>query len=258
MSTAIVVFLESEADVLRKPSLEGLAAARAMASALGGLVVGVLIGATEGAVAAGAAAGADEILALGTGESVPLLRRAQALAAAATKCAAAYVLVPATATGAICSRSARGYLGAGVAAERTRVDVTRHRGEDHAAGLCRQGAAGRRREAHPVCIGLRPNAFAPPEPKWRGDAGRPAPAPAERAGPPRGAKRRRSGGVDLTEAAIVVSGGRGAEGPGELPPGREPRGRPRRVVGASRPSSTPGAARTRSRSGRREDGLSEL
>jgi electron transfer flavoprotein alpha subunit len=213
MSNAILVFLESEGDALRKPSIEGLGAARAMATALGGRVVGVLVGASEGAVTAASGAGADEILALGVGQAVLPMRRAAALAAAAKKCAAAYVLVPATATGRDLLAMAAGLLGAGVAADAVKIDVAG--GEVKVtrpvySGKAIQVVVAKRT---PFCIGLRPNSFAPAAPKSAPVTRDELPAAPANEPVLKDVKAPEVRKVDLTEAAIIVSGGRGMKGP---------------------------------------------
>ena len=213
MSNSILVYLETEGDALRKPALEGLGAARVLASALGGPVVGVTIGASEGGVAAAAAAGADEILALGVGETVLPMRRAAALALAVQKCAAAYVLVPATASGRDVLALAAGALGAGVAADATKLEVAG--GEVKVtrpvfAGKALQVVVAKR---SPFFVGLRPNAFAPAAPKAANVTRDALPAAPAHEPVLREVKAPEVRRVDLTEAAVIVAGGRGLKGP---------------------------------------------
>jgi electron transfer flavoprotein alpha subunit len=180
------------------------------------MVVGLLVGGSEGAIAAAANAGADEILVLGAGQTVAQMQRAAAVAKAATKCAAKFVLVPATASGRDVLALTAGLLGAGVAADAVKLEVAG--GEVTItrpvyAGKALQTLVAKRA---PFCIGLRPNAFAPAAPSA------PTAAPVTRDDLPaapahepvlKETKAPEVHHVDLTEAAIVVSGGRGLKGP---------------------------------------------
>jgi electron transfer flavoprotein alpha subunit len=184
-----------------------------MANALGGMVVGVLVGGSEGAVAAAAAAGADELLAVGAGENVPPMRKARALADAVRKCGGAYVLVPATATGRDVLALAAGFLGAGVAADATAIDVAG--GEVRVtrpvyAGKALQTVVAKRT---PFLVGLRPNAFAPAAPKAAPVTREALPAALPQEPVLKEVKAPEVRRVDLTEASIIVAGGRGLKGP---------------------------------------------
>lgn len=215
MSGPVLVHLETEGDALRKPSLEGLGAGRTLATALGRKLLGVVIGAPDGAAArAAASAGADEILAVadpGAGESA----HARAVAAAAKDAGAAFVLFPATARGRDLLALVAGRLRAGVAADATGLSV-----EGGTVRIVRPVYAGKVVQTVaatrvPFCVGLRPNAFAPGAPAASACPVRAVAVPAADRPEPklrevRAPEVRR---VDLTEAPVIVSGGRGLKGP---------------------------------------------
>ncbi|MCG3134625.1 MAG: Electron transfer flavoprotein subunit alpha [Planctomycetes bacterium] len=217
MSAPILVFLEHVVlehggAALRKPALEGLGAARAMASQLGAKVIGVVVGGA--AAAAAATAGADEILVASDPGAPGSMGAARAVAAAARECGAAFVIFPATARGRDLLALVAGHLAAGVAADAVKIDVAG--GEVRVtrpvyAGKALQVVVARRA---PFAIGLRPNAFAPAAPGAAAPVREVATPAASSAEPTlvetRAPEVRR---VDLTEAAIVVSGGRGMKGP---------------------------------------------
>jgi len=213
----ILVYLESDGGALRKPALEGLGAAAALASQIGGEVHGVVTGADADAVARGAAgAGAAAIhvvadASLATRLSSP---HARAVAAVAKEIGATLLFFPATVRGRDLLALVAGRLGAGLAADATAVDVVG--GAVHVTRPVYEGKATQivAVKTTPFCVGLRPNAF--PVAKTRAAATIVAhAAPPSVASDPvlRETKAPQGKSVDLTEAAIVVSGGRGLKGP---------------------------------------------
>ncbi len=215
MSANILVYLEADASqggtTLRKPSIEGLGAGRALASALGGKLFGAIVG---GAAQTSAASyGADEILVtddVGSGSSA----HARAVAAAAAACGATWLLFPATARGRDLLALVGGKLGAGVAADATSIECSG--GEVKItrpvyAGKALQVVVAKRA---PFAIGLRPNSF-PAAAEGGASPVRAVSVPAATRPEPvvREVKTPEVKKVDLTEAAIVVSGGRGLKGP---------------------------------------------
>ncbi len=219
MTVKVLVHLEGDASgSLRKPSLEALGAGSTLAAALGAEVHGVTTGANAGALAELAAGyGAKAIHAVedaGLATTLPA-PHARAVEAVARAIDAAYVIFPATARGRDLLGLVAGRLGAGVAADATgivveagRVRVTR----PVYAGKAMQVVEARRA---PFCIGTRPNAFAPAAAGARSEIVSHA-APAAPAGAqPKVLETRapEKQEIDLTEAEIVVSGGRGLKGP---------------------------------------------
>ncbi len=219
MSGNVLVFLESDGGRLRKPAREGLGAGAALAAALGVELHAVIAAPDAAAVAAAegglgvAALHVVEDPALATSLAGPHCRAVKAAAAAAS---AAWLLFPATVLGRDVLATVAGALGAGVAADATALEVVG--GEVRitrpiCAGKAVQVVAAKR---SPFCIGLRPNAF---RAHGGGATGRTethalpagaAGAPAARVLEVRAPEQR---SVDLTEADVIVSGGRGLKGP---------------------------------------------
>lgn len=210
----VLVVLESDGDAVRRPSLESVGAARIVAAALGARVVGVTSGASAAAVAAASQSGCDALIASGTGEPAGTpMTTAAAVAEAARACGASYVFVAATARGRDVLALAAGMLGGGAAADATGVTVEAGR-----VRIVRPVYAGKALQVvlaarTPFVIGVRPNAFAA--------AASAAACPVTAAARPavahepalREVKAPEARKVDLTEAAIIVSGGRGLKGP---------------------------------------------
>jgi len=218
MSGNVLVYLETEGDRLRGPALEGLGAGQALAAALGVELHAVIAAPNAAAVAAAArplgvaAVHVVEHADLATSLAGPHCR---AVRTAATAAGAEWLLFPATVLGRDLLATVAGALGAGVAADATAIAVDG--GEVQItrpvyAGKALQIVAARRR---PFCIGLRPKAFPAQtagepgrvethELPGKGDA--PAASVVE-------VKAPESRQVDLTEADVIVSGGRGMKGP---------------------------------------------
>jgi len=218
MSGNVLVYLETEGDGLRKPAYEGLGAGAALASALGVELHAVIAAPNASAIAAAArplgvaAVHVVEHADLATSLAGPHCRAVRTAAAAA---GAAYLLFPATVLGRDLLATVAGAMKAGVAADATAIDVEGGQVQVSRpvyAGKAVQIVAAKR---VPFCIGLRPNAFAA---QTAGDPGRvathelPAAAgsPAARVVEVKAPETR---AVDLTEAEVIVAGGRGLKGP---------------------------------------------
>ena len=218
MSGNVLVYLETEGDGLRKPAFEGLGAGQALAAALGVELHAVIAAPNAAAVAAAArplgvaALHVVQHADLGTSLAGPHCRAVRAAAAAA---GAEWMLFPATVLGRDLMATVAGAMGAGVAADATSIDVEGGQVQITRpvyAGKALQIVAAKR---SPFCIGLRPNGFAAQE---TGEPGRvethelPAAAgsPAAQVVEVRAPETRE---VDLTEAEIIVSGGRGLKAP---------------------------------------------
>jgi electron transfer flavoprotein alpha subunit len=216
--TRILVYLEADGAALRKPALEGLGAGAALAKALGGEVHGVVTGTDVKALAESAsgyalqAVHAVEGPSLATSQPAP---HARAVASLATEIGADYVLLPATVRGRDLLALVAGRLDAGVAADATKIEVVEGR-----VRITRPVYAGKAVQVvaaakTPFCIGLRPNAF-PAGATGSAKAQvlfRAAPEPLPTDPVVREVKAPETKTVDLTEAGIVVSGGRGLKGP---------------------------------------------
>ena len=217
MKNLMLVYLEADGAALRKPALEGLGAAAAVAASLGGEVHGIVTGANATAVAAAAAgAGAKTIHVVEDASLATSLpsAHARAVAAVARQIGATHLFFPATARGRDLLGLVAGRIGAGVAADATSLAVVGGQlriSRPVYAGKAIQVVAVTRT---PFCVGLRPNSFVPaPGAAAATIASHSAPEP--HAGDPvvRETRAPEKKSVDLTEASIVVSGGRGLKGP---------------------------------------------
>ena len=217
MSAKILVYLEADGDALRKPALEGLGAGLALAASLGGELHGVVTGASAQAAARTAAAFGATAIHVVEGPSLATTlpsAHGRAVSAAAQQIGATHVLFPATVRGRDLLGLVAGRIGAGVAADATGVQVVNGSVQVTRpvyAGKAVQVVAATRT---PFCIGLRPNAFLPAA------AGAASPIVVHAAHPAaandpfvRETKAPESKSVDLTEAAVIVAGGRGLKGP---------------------------------------------
>lgn len=219
MSGNVLVYLETHGGALRKPALEGLGAGAALAAALGVELHAVVASHDAAAVAATATGfGAatvhvveDAVLA----HSVVAPHR-RAVVAAAQAAGAGWLLFPATVKGRDLLGHVAGALQAGIAADATGIDVV-----DGGVQITRPVFAGKALQVVaarkvPFCIGLRPNAFAAAADGQgastiaRHDLPTAADVPIATL---RDVLAPETAQVDLTEAAVVVSGGRGFKGP---------------------------------------------
>ncbi len=210
----ILVFCELKDSTLRKPSAEALSEGRRLADAAGKPLGALFVGAALGGAEAAAGYGADHILKIEDGKLAAYSSDlyAQAVADAVKAKGATILLVGATALGKDVAPRAAARLGAGYAA-----DVT---------GLSIDG--GKLRAVRPVYAGkafatvtfdsavqvasTRPNVFAAAEKAGAGTVENlPAPAGDFKA-IVKEILAKGGGKVDLTEANIIVSGGRGMKG----------------------------------------------
>jgi len=213
----IVTFAEHRDGKLRRASLEVVSEARRLTASLGGPVTAVLVGpGTEGLAAELASYGADKVsvfddAALGAYATEPYAR---ALAQAVTEARPAAVLVPATAMGKDLAPRAAARLGAGLVSEC--VSFTARDGRLEARRPMYAGKAYAKVvwQGEPQMATLRPNVF----PLEKPDASRKAEVAK---GTIDTSSRARvtavhaaaAGKVELSEAQIIVSGGRGLKGP---------------------------------------------
>ena len=213
----IVTFAEHRDGKLRRPSLEAVAEARRLTAALGGPVTAVVIGPGAEAVAAELAAhGADKVHvfddpALGSYATEPYGR---ALAQVVTEAKPAAVLVPFTAMGKDMAPRAAARLGAGLVSDCVGFTAKDGRLEARRPMYSGKAFANVRWEGDPQMATLRPNVF----PLGQADASRKAEVVKGTIDTSSRAKVKEvhaaaAGKVELTEAQIVVSGGRGLKGP---------------------------------------------
>jgi len=219
MSDSVFVFCEHREGNLRKSSLEALSAGARLAKELGGKAVAVLLGASGDAFAERlGAAGASRILACPD----PALERysgdgyAKALAALVKKEGPAALLFPASAQGSDLAPRTAALLDVGMASDCIDLQV-----EDGEIRALRPVYAGKARilvrsQGSPFVATLRPNVFQLEE----SGAGA-APVETFDAGVAESDLKDRvkeilaaaGGKVPLTEAKVIVSGGRGMKGP---------------------------------------------
>jgi electron transfer flavoprotein alpha subunit len=216
---SILVFIEQRDGRVRSVSREALGEASRLAASLGGPVVGVCCAAVDPGLAALGEAGADQVL-LATHEAFALYDAAgyaAAVAAAVKSLAPAAVLFPASAMGRDLAPRVAALAGVGLASDCSGVSAAGGKlvaTRPVYAGKALQKVAF---PASPAMLTLRPKLFAAIEPQagkratvepvafeWN------AAAPRAKVTAVIGAK---GGKLDVTEAEIVVSGGRGMKGP---------------------------------------------
>ena len=215
---AILVFVEQREGQVRSVAREALGEASRLAATLGGPVVGVCAAASDPGLAALGPAGASEVL-LVTHEAFARYEPngyVAAVAAAVEKVKPQLVLFSGSSMGRDLAPRVAARLGVGLASdcvalaiEGGRLQATR----PVYAGKATQTVAFPK---SPAMVSLRPKLFAP----LAGNGGAATVTPLELAYDPGAARARvveikaESGAtVDLTEAEIIVSGGRGLKGP---------------------------------------------
>jgi len=215
---SILVFIEQRDGQVRSVCREALGEATRLATALGGPVVGVCAAASDPGLAALGEAGADKVLlaahAAFAGYDAAGYTRAVVAAVEAVKPAA--VLFSASSMGRDLAPRVAARLGAGLATDCVSLAVEGGRliaARPVYAGKALQKVAFPRT---PALASLRPKVFAPVSPAGRSAAVEPLvldhDVAASRAKVVRVAAAG-GGKVDLTEAEVIVSGGRGMKGP---------------------------------------------
>jgi electron transfer flavoprotein alpha subunit len=211
----VLAVLEQRDGALKRVSFETLTAGRRLATALGGELHAVAIGPTGMDAAPAATFGADKVF-LTADDAVRLYQPgpyAAIVAARAKAGAYAAVLLGATALGKDLAPRVAARLGCPLLADATSLE--------HEGGIVvsRPVYAGkalyRMKVTAPTCVvSIRANNFTPEEVKGAG-ALEQVPLPADAAGGPRTVevKEPEHGAVDVAEAAVVVSGGRGLKEP---------------------------------------------
>jgi len=214
---AILVFVEQRNGQIRAVTREALGEATRLAAGLGGPVVGVCAAAADPGLAALGAAGAGEVLfarhdAFARYDAAGYTR---AVLAAVERTSPKAVLFPASAMGRDLAPRVAARLGVGLAADCTGLAV-----EGGKLVATRPVFAGKAIQRvgfpkSPALVSLRPKVFAPVA-----GSGTATVTPLEVAEDPKAARMRvvdvsaaAGGKVDLTEAEIIVSGGRGLKGP---------------------------------------------
>ena len=216
----IITFAEQRDGRLRRSSLEAVSEARRLSGALGGTVQCVLVGSGSGELVDELASyGADRVHVFAAPELLAYATEpyARALAAVVAAERPAAVFVPNTAMGKDLAPRVSARLGAGLVSDCVAFAVEGGRLRARRPVYSGKAYATVEWEAEPRLATLRPNVFALGTP----DASRKAEAvagTADAAARARVTAVEASGGgkVELTEAQVVVSGGRGIKGPEHL------------------------------------------
>jgi electron transfer flavoprotein alpha subunit len=215
----IVTFAEHRDGKLRRPSLEAVSEARRLAGVLGASVESVIVG--SGGFLAGladelASYGAEKVHVFDAEELASYATEvyARALADVVSGTTAAVVLVPFTAMGRDLAPRAAASLSAGLVSDCVALSVKDGRLEARRPMYAGKAYATVRWEGQPQMATLRPNVF----PLGERDASRKAEivnATVDTGSRARvvGVHATASSKVELTEAQIIVSGGRGLKGP---------------------------------------------
>ncbi len=224
---------------VRRASLEAVSEARRLAGPLGASVQSVLIGHGVAALAAGVASyGADRVHVFDDAALASYATEtfAHALAQVIAQEKPAAVLVPFTAMGKDLAPRVAARVGAGLVSDVVRLEVKEGRLEARRPMYAGKAFATVRWEGEPQMATLRPNVFALGTPdasrKFETVAGT-----AESAATRARVVSVQAGGagkVELTEAQIIVSGGRGLKGPENFHLVEELAGALGAAVGASR------------------------
>jgi electron transfer flavoprotein alpha subunit len=214
----VLVFVESRAGQVKRPSLQALSEGRRVADALGAKLRALLIGSQVEALASELAAhGPDSVLIA----EHPLLAHYQAeaftavLAEAVRTTASEYAFLSATAMGRDLAARAAARLEAGLASDCTHAEVTAGELRVKRPVYSGKAVATVRLAGSPSLATLRPNAFplaaAPRTPSIE-KLSLDLPESRIRARTT-GIKASEAAEIDVAEAAIVVSGGRAMKGP---------------------------------------------
>jgi electron transfer flavoprotein alpha subunit len=217
----ILTFAETRDGKLRRASLEAVSEARRLAGPLGATVSSVVIvPGGEGLAAELASYGADEVRVFDDAAYAAYATEsyARALAQAATDTKASVVLVPFTPAGRDFAPRVAARLGAGLASDCVALEVKSGRLVARRPVYAGKAYATVEWAGEPQMATLRPNVF----PLGTADASRQATVVKSSADT--GARARvtavkaaAQGKVQLTEAQVVVSGGRGLKGPEHFP-----------------------------------------
>jgi len=215
---SILVFLEQRDGQLRPVSREALGEATRLAASLGGPVVGVCCAASDPGLGSLGDAGADKVL-FARHERFASYDGAGFTAAVTAAVAAAQakvVLFPASSLGKDLAPRVAARLGVGLAADCTSLAADGGRLVASRPVFAAKAIQKLAFPSSPALVSLRPKAFAPvsgaggagavEELAFTWDAATPRALVKGMAGA-------KSGKVDLTEAEVIVSGGRGLKGP---------------------------------------------
>lgn len=215
--TVVLAVMEQRDGALRKVSHEVLTAARRLADQLGGSVDALVFGSkTPSGMDGLARFGADRVLLASHAEFGFYNPDGYSAAAAAAAKGARAILLPATATGRDLGPRIAARLGVGLASDVTELAV-----EGGKVIVTRPVYAGKallraRLEGTPAIVSIRPNTVQPAESPHAGTAAELAVPPFTQRVTVTGIKAPAAEALDVAEAPIVVSGGRGLKEPGNF------------------------------------------
>ena len=217
MATTILTFAEQRDGKLRRASLEVVSEARRLAGPLGAAVTAVVVGpGSEGLAGELASYGADRAIvfddaAFGT-YATEAWARAVAQAIADTR--ASVVLVPFTALGKDLAPRVAAKVGAGLASDCVSFELRDGKLTARRPVYAGKAYATVEWAGEPRVATLRPNVFplGPPDASRKAEVAKATVETASRARVTE-VKATAAGKVQLTEAQVIVSGGRGLRGP---------------------------------------------
>jgi electron transfer flavoprotein alpha subunit len=213
----ILTFAEHRDGKLRRPSLEVLSEARRLAGSFGGSVTAVVVGAGSAACAAELGSYGADTVHVFDGAGLPTYATepwARAVASVVSETKPAVVLFPFSAMGKDLAPRVSAKTGAALASDCVSLSA-----EDGRLSARRPMYAGKayatvQWEGEPQMASLRPNVFAlgTPDASRKPEVVKGEVDPACRA-KATGTSAADAGKIELTEAQIIVSGGRGLKGP---------------------------------------------
>jgi electron transfer flavoprotein alpha subunit len=219
VSRDVLVFVESRGGAVKRPSLEALAEGRRVADALGSRVLALVAGMGVKDPAAALAPQGPDVVLVADHELLELYHpeaHAAVLAYAMRQRGAGYLLLSATALGRDLAARTAARLEAGCASECTELEVAGGEVRARRPVYSGKAVATVRFRALPAVLTLRPNVF----PLGKGTDRKPAVEslpveidPARVRARTRAVEASAGGEKDVTEASIVVSGGRAMKGP---------------------------------------------
>jgi electron transfer flavoprotein alpha subunit len=214
----IVTFAEVREGKVRRPSLEAVSEARRLADALGASVQSVLIGSGVAPLAAEVAShGAERVHVFDDAELASYATEsfARALAQVVAEEKPAAVLIPFTAMGRDLAPRVAARVGAGLVSDVVRLEVKDGRLEARRPMYAGKAFATVRWEGEPQMATLRPNVFplGTPDAARRFETVTGTADVTTRRARVHSVQAGGAGKVELTEAQIIVSGGRGLKGP---------------------------------------------
>lgn len=219
----VVFFAEQRDGTFRRTAFEAATAAKRLADALGGKTHGVVIGDGVSGIASELGTfGAAEVHVVEDGELARLAPRAyaEAVAQVATKVSPAAIVIPSSATGKDLAPRVAALLATGYASDCVELEAV-----DGKIRVTKPMFAGKTRATlvfageGPAVVGVRPNVFSPVEAPGEATVVPMSFEPSKQAFGSRVVELKAEEGdrVDLAEARIVVSGGRGVKGPENFP-----------------------------------------